>query len=176
MSWVNGTRRKLFVAQCWLSKKKSLKTTCCWIYLPCNMDFSYCSLGYYPLNILCITIISVVSCEIKFFILQTALRLAARQSAFHFLPKKFTYLVWCLICCIKWFCCSGFIFVVRTILCCHVRSLLASPLRFWVLFCVLFLSMCLCKLQICAGCSELLLWSPWVWLDAYYIWRRFPKG
>lgn len=80
-----------------------------------------------------------------------------RESDFHFLPKKFTYLVWCLVCCIKWLCCNGLIFVVRTVLCCHVRSLLASPLRFWVLFCVLFLNMCLCKLQICAGCSELLL-------------------
>lgn len=77
------------------------------------------------------------------------------ETGFHCLPKKFMYLVCCLVCCVKWFWCNGFIFVVRTILCCSVRSVLASPSRFWVLFYVLFLNMCLCKLQICAGCSEL---------------------
>lgn len=78
------------------------------------------------------------------------------ETGFHCLPKKSTYLVCWLGCCVKWFCCIGLIFVVRTILCCNVRSLLAAPSRFWVLFCVLFLNMCLCKLQIRAGCSELL--------------------
>lgn len=121
------------------------------------MDFSYCGTGYYPLNMLSITIISVTSCEMTFLILQTTSKTCCKtETGFQWLPKKFMYLVWCLVCCVKGFYCNGFIFVIRTILCCNVRSLLAAPSRFWVLFCVLFLSMCLCKLQIRAGCSELL--------------------
>lgn len=42
--------------------------------------FAYCSTGYCPLNVLSITIISVMSCEMTFFILQATLRLAARFS------------------------------------------------------------------------------------------------
>lgn len=146
-------QKQPFVAQCWLKVF--------WKLLAAEYTYhaTWISLivGLVIIPWTCCPLLSSQSRAVKwhFLFCRQLPRLVARQKLV-FAGCQRSLCTWCDAWYVKWFCCNGFIFVIRTILCCNVRSLLAAPSRLWVLFCVLFLSMCLCKLQIRAGCSELL--------------------